>query len=126
MHGIGRLVKGVLIVIILGGWYRIGLANDISKVASQPDIEQGREIYQIHCLECHGEHGRGDGPHATTLAPRPGNLVSAAISSKTDDELFAVISKGVPRTAMNGWEDQLSLDDRRNVVAYIRSLVHFQ
>ena len=101
-------------------------AEDFVEVASQPDIDQGRDIYHTHCLECHGVNGHGDGPRATTLAPRPGNLISAATSSKTDEELLAVITKGVSRTAMNGWEDQLSLDDRRNVLAYVRSLVHFQ
>ena len=106
-------------------WSNLASAEDMIEVSSQPDIDQGREIYQAHCLECHGIQGHGDGPRATTLAPRPGNLVSAGTSSKTDDELLAVITKGVPRTSMKGWEDQLSLDDRRNVLAYVRSLVHF-
>lgn len=101
-------------------------AEDMIEVSSQPDIDQGREIYQTHCLECHGVQGHGDGPRATMLAPRPGNLISAATSSKTDDELLAIITKGVPRTSMQGWNDRLSLDDRRNALAYIRSLVHFQ
>jgi mono/diheme cytochrome c family protein len=100
-------------------------AEDRVEVVSQPDIDQGRDIYQIHCLECHGIKGHGDGPRATTLAPRPGNLVSAATSSKTDEELLAIITNGVPRTSMQGWKDHLSLDDRRNVLAYVRSLVHF-
>ena len=107
-------------------WGHLAGADDLVEVASQPDMDQGQEIYQAHCLECHGVKGHGDGPRATTLAPRPGNLISAATSSKTDEELLAVITKGVPRTAMNGWENQLSLDDRRNVLAYIRLLVHFQ
>jgi mono/diheme cytochrome c family protein len=106
-------------------WSNLASAEDMIEVSSQPDIDQGREIYQAHCLECHGIQGHGDGPRATTLAPRPGNLVSAGTSSKTDDELFAVITKGIPRTSMKGWEDQLSLDDRHNVLAYVRSLVHF-
>jgi mono/diheme cytochrome c family protein len=106
-------------------WSNLASAEDMIEVSSQPDIDQGREIYQAHCLECHGIQGHGDGPRATTLAPRPGNLVSAGTSSKTDDELLAVITKGVPRTSMKGWEDQLALDDRRNVLAYVRSLVHF-
>ena len=101
-------------------------AEDMIEVSSQPDIDQGREIYQTHCLECHGVQGHGDGPRATTLAPRPGNLVSAATSSKTDDELLVIITNGVPRTSMQGWNDRLSLDDRRNALAYIRSLVDFQ
>lgn len=106
-------------------WSNFAGAEDNVEVSSQPDIDQGREIYQSHCLECHGVKGHGDGPRAVTLAPRPGNLVSAATTSRTDDELFAVITNGVPRTSMEGWEATLSLDDRRNVLAYVRSLVHF-
>ena len=73
-----------------------------------------------------GEEGRGDGPRAAMLAPRPGNLVSAATSVKTDEELLEILAKGVPRTAMNGWSQQLSDDERRHLLAYIRTLVHFQ
>ena len=107
-------------------WNNLAGAQDMIEVSSQPDIDQGRKIYETHCLECHGVQGHGDGPRATTLAPRPGNLISAATSSKTDDELLAIITNGVPRTSMQGWNDRLSLDDRRNALAYIRSLVHFQ
>ena len=100
--------------------------NEALEIASQPDIEQGRDIYRIHCQECHGAEGRGDGPRAPMLAPRPGNLVSAATSTKTDEELLDILAGGVPRTAMRGWSDQLSSDERHNVLAYVRSLVHFQ
>jgi mono/diheme cytochrome c family protein len=100
--------------------------NEAMDIVSQPDLEQGRHLYRIYCMECHGVEGRGDGPRAPMLAPRPGNLVSAATSTKTDEELLAILAQGVPRTAMRGWKDQLSEDERRNVLAYIRSLVHFQ
>ena len=106
--------------------YGLAYSQDPLEIASQPDIEQGRDIYRIHCQECHGTEGHGDGPRAPMLAPRPGNLVSAATSAKTDEELLAILAVGVPRTAMRGWRDQLSNDERRNVLAYVRSLVHFQ
>lgn len=98
-------------------------------VAAEPesgDVEKGQKIYQTYCVECHGEEGRGDGPRASSLAPRPGNLVSAATSTKTDRELLRKITKGVPRTAMRGWKDQLTEEDRLNVLAFVRSLVRFQ
>lgn len=101
-------------------------AQEFREVTSQPDIDQGQKIYQAHCAECHGSGGHGDGPRAALLAPRPGNLVSAGTSAKTDAELLAIITRGVPRTAMQGWEEELSENDRRNVLAYIRSLVDFQ
>ena len=91
-----------------------------------PDLKKGQEIYKKYCVECHGEQGRGDGPRASTLAPRPGNLISAGTSAKTDRELLRTITNGVARTAMRGWKDQLTEEDRLNVLAFIRSLVHFQ
>ena len=107
----------------LYGW---AYSNEPLEIASQPDVEQGRDIYRIHCQECHGAEGRGDGPRAPMLAPRPGNLVSAAISAKTDEELLTILAQGVPRTAMEGWNERLSDNEQRNVLAYVRSLVQFK
>ena len=119
--GIGVLILlNGLIISVLGAFYESGA------VGAQPGGEQGRDLYRIHCLECHGAEGRADGPRAALLAPRPGNLVSAATSAKTDAELFEIIAEGVLRTAMSGWSHQLSADERRNILAYIRTLVHFQ
>lgn len=88
-------------------------------------LEEGRTIYQRHCADCHGPEGRGDGQQATSLSPRPGNLVSAQTSAKSDQELLKIINKGRPRTAMAGWSDKLSPDEQAAVLAYIRSLVKF-
>ena len=121
-----RLWMGALFLI--NGLVLSGLADshELMNLGAQPSIQQGRDLYRIHCLECHGAEGRGDGPRAALLAPRPGNLVSAATSTKTDEELREILAKGVPRTAMRGWSDHLSEDERRNVLAYVRTLVHFQ
>jgi mono/diheme cytochrome c family protein len=89
------------------------------------DLEQGRALYQRHCAGCHGLEGRGDGEQATSLSPRPGNLISAQTSAKSDQELLKIIAKGRPRTAMVGWEDHLSPENQAAVLAYIRSLVKF-
>ncbi len=90
-----------------------------------PTLEQGRAIYEHHCTDCHGPEGRGDGKQAISLSPRPGNLISAHTSAKTDQDLLKIIANGRPRTAMEGWQDRLSDDERRAVLAYIRSLVRF-
>jgi mono/diheme cytochrome c family protein len=89
------------------------------------DLEQGRAIYERHCADCHGPEGRGDGRLAISLSPRPGNLVSAQTSAKSDQELLKIIAKGRPRTAMGGWDDRLSQEDQVAVLAYIRSMVKF-
>jgi mono/diheme cytochrome c family protein len=89
------------------------------------DIDRGRRIYEQRCLECHGPQGRGDGVKAPFLSPRPGNLVSAATAAKSDKDLLKVIANGRPRTAMPAWKDDLSEEEQRDVLRYIRSLVQF-
>lgn len=90
-----------------------------------PTTDAGRRLYEQHCLECHGPQGRGDGVKAAFLSPRPGNLISAATSAKSDKDLLKIIDQGRPRTAMPAWKDRLSGEEQREVLRYIRSLVHF-
>ena len=88
-------------------------------------LDRGHTIYREHCMECHGTTGKGDGVKAPFLSPRPGNLVSAATSAKTDKELLRTIAQGKPRTAMPAWQDVLPIEDQQAVLQYIRSLVRF-
>jgi mono/diheme cytochrome c family protein len=104
----------------------LGIA--LVSVAASPDQTawgRGRVIYEQRCLDCHGPEGRGDGIKALSLSPRPGNLVSAATSAKSDQDLLKIIANGRPRTGMPAWKDELSDEEQRNVLVYIRSLVRF-
>lgn len=103
----------------------VGLACVSFAAASLPDLERGKAIYEQRCLECHGAQGKGDGVKAPFLSPRPGNLVSAATSAKSDQDLLKIIANGRPRTAMPAWRDVLSEEECRQVLHYIRSLVSF-
>ena len=88
-------------------------------------LDRGQLIYREHCMECHGEAGKGDGPKAPFLSPRPGNLVSASTSAKTDTELLRTIAQGKPHTAMPAWQDRLAVEDQQAALHYIRFLVRF-
>jgi mono/diheme cytochrome c family protein len=88
-------------------------------------LNRGLTIYREHCMECHGATGKGDGPKAPFLSPRPGNLISAATSAKTDKELLRTIAQGKPLTAMPAWKDALPAEDQQAVLQYIRSLIQF-
>jgi mono/diheme cytochrome c family protein len=100
-----------------------GLAGGAPSLRGNPD--EGRLIFEDRCASCHGRQGRGDGPQAPYLSPRPASLISAGTSVKSDAELLAVIAEGKARTAMPAWKDLLTEEQRRDVLAYIRTLVRF-
>ena len=83
-------------------------------------IARGRELYEAQCASCHGLAGRGDGPLAATLRPRPADFRVHMAAGHTDGELFTWLSKGVPGTAMPPFEAQLPETDRWHLVNYIR------
>ena len=89
------------------------------------ELDRGRYLYHEHCVDCHGATGKGDGSKSPFLSPRPGNLISAATSAKTDKELLRLIAQGKSRTAMPAWQDVLPADDQQAVLQYIRSLIRF-
>ena len=83
-------------------------------------IARGRELYEQQCVSCHGLSGRGDGPLAASLRPRPADFRVHMAAGHTDGELFTWLSKGVPGTAMPPFEEQISETDRWHLVNYIR------
>jgi len=120
-----HLLSSLPVFIVHFAWI-ISAAPAIASPASTEALERGRAIYEGQCASCHGPQGRGDGPEAPFLSPRPASLISAGTSIKTDAELLAVIVKGKPRTAMPAWKDRLTDEQLHEVLAYIRSLVRFQ
>jgi len=48
-------------------------------VAVDPVLaELGAPVFERHCASCHGPGGRGDGPVAPALSPRPADLTTIA------------------------------------------------
>jgi DMSO reductase family type II enzyme heme b subunit len=92
------------------------------------DVEKGKATYTKRCLACHGEKGDGQGPVAEFLDPRPRDFVAAAYKFRTtasgeaptDEDLFRVVTNGIPGTAMSGWTI-LSETERRQVIAYLKT-----
>lgn len=120
-------MKGsVCLLILVGSTMTIGLIGLSFAISPAPSmLEQGRAIYEQRCLNCHGPEGRGDGTRAISLSPRPGNLISAHTSAKSDQDLLKIIANGRSRTAMPAWKDRLSEDEQQAVLTYMRSLVKF-
>ncbi len=78
----------------------------------------GAELWLDHCAGCHGAEGRGDGPAAAWLRPRPPDLTLRELTSaRVADALW----NGVQGTSMPAWRDQPP-SALAELVAVVRSL----
>ena len=80
--------------------------------------QDGRTLYHLHCADCHGIEGKGDGPGARDLEQDPGDL-SKPINA-TDAELVAYVSKG--SGDMPGFGNKLTAEELGALVGYVRLL----
>jgi mono/diheme cytochrome c family protein len=83
-------------------------------------IKSGEKTFQSLCWTCHGKNGKGDGPVAPTLTPKPGILSSEIIQSQSDGAIFWKISEG--RGVMSTYKGSLTTKQRWELVNYIRTL----
>ncbi len=91
------------------------------------DPDQGAHWFSFYCVHCHGWNGKGDGPTAAPLDPRPRNLTNGEYANYISNlDLFAVIKGGGKARnlseAMPPWGNIMQDQDIWNTVAFIRSL----
>src|SRR5712692_3535137 len=95
-----------------------------------PGRPLGRRVYAERCAVCHGPDGRGNGPAAPSLIPRPRDFTLGQFKYKstplgeppTDADLTRVVTDGLPASAMPYWRDVLDTAAIRAVVAYVKTL----
>ena len=93
-------------------------------------IAHGKEVYERHCIGCHGVKGDGNGPAATfTHVQRPRNFTYGVFKFRltkgplpSDADLLRTITRGVRGTAMPAWfELPLRGSPRRDPVRQVRA-----
>jgi DMSO reductase family type II enzyme heme b subunit len=107
-----------------------GLLNDLgprAAFAQSGDVTLGKQVYEKRCAGCHGIGGKGDGPAAELLVPRPRDFTAGKFKIRTqvgplasDQDLLRVITEGMPGTSMPSWRS-LPEKERVAVVAYIKT-----
>jgi DMSO reductase family type II enzyme heme b subunit len=125
-----KVIRGGAVAAALSGAALLSLAGFTSRrVRQDASVERGREVYVRWCEGCHGDEGRGDGPAAGRLLPKPRDFVRALYQVRstatgelpTDADLHRVVDDGMPGTSMPGWAGSLSGRERDAVIAYIKT-----
>jgi len=96
--------------------------------ADEDDAARGMKLYEKHCAICHGVEGRGDGPAAYLLSPKPRDftrgefrLVTTTNGVPTDEDLRRVVRNGMPGSAMPPW-DRLPDADMKLLVRTVKRI----
>jgi mono/diheme cytochrome c family protein len=83
-------------------------------------LERGRERFNIYCMPCHGELGDGNGMVAQRGYLHPPSFHDERLWQAPAGHFFDVITNGLG--GMPDYSQQIPVDDRWKIVAYIRAL----
>lgn len=82
-------------------------------------IANGKDLYGTICFLCHGPEGKGDGPQAPALTPKPADFTSIKVQQQSDGELFWKITNGRPPMMSFA---HFTEEQRWSLVAYLRDI----
>ena len=96
----------------------------------RPEASLGEQVFARRCAVCHGPDGRGNGPAAPSMIPRPRDFTLSLFKYKstprfdppTDDDLRRVVGNGLAASAMPGFADLLTDGEISAVVDEIKRL----
>lgn len=88
----------------------------------------GQQVYARHCQVCHGPDGRGNGPAAPSLVPRPRDFTAGQFKYKStaagqppsDADLRRTVLEGLNASAMPYWKDLLDDAEIDAVMQYVK------
>ena len=84
------------------------------------DAQVGEELYTRHCVACHGEKGRGDGPLADSMVADIPDL-QRVLDPDRRDELARVLLRG--KGAMPGFEASFDKVAAVKLMKYLEDIV---
>jgi len=86
---------------------------------------RGAKVYKEYCVQCHGPKGKGDGPGAKGLDPKPAVHADLPLADYPEDYLYNLVyygGKSVGKSPnMPDWGLTLPEQSVADVIAYVRS-----
>ena len=105
-----------------GALYYAATAEQSTQTANVPrDAARGQQLYATFCLVCHGAQGKGAGT-ITDDFPRPPDITQAVYQQRPDGFFFHRITFGTVTEIMPGYGHALDVEERWQIVYYLRVL----
>jgi cytochrome c oxidase cbb3-type subunit 2 len=90
---------------------------------TQRSLLHGKQVYITNCVGCHGYSGKGDGPAAAFLEPKPFNFTNADVQKQhSEGQYYHFLLFGLPGSAMPAWGDYLTVQDIWDVINFVRTI----
>ncbi|HXZ43897.1 MAG TPA: cytochrome c [archaeon] len=103
------------------------IALAVGSVIAAGDLAKGKASFDQICASCHGTSGKGDGPAAAALSPKPRDLTDKNyVGGLKDDYIKKLVKEGGQAVGksplMPPMGSALKDTDIENIIAYVRSL----
>ena len=86
-------------------------------------VANGVTLFAANCVACHGPQAKGNGVRAKELAKQPVDLLTEPHTAlHTAGDFFHWLTYGIPGTGMPEFSDELSEEDRWDVVNFLHAL----
>jgi len=106
----------------------LSLPAGAADMGSDAQREEGKQLYDKYCSQCHALTGDGQGYATPRLKPEPRDFTSGKYKFRTtpsgmlptDADLIRVIKEGLPYTSMPGWP-MFSDAQIQNIVYHLKT-----
>ncbi|RME43111.1 MAG: cytochrome c [Chloroflexi bacterium] len=106
------------------GAVAVGDQVPVNPVPADPvSLQRGQVLFSLHCAQCHGDAGKGDGPITEFWGEetnRPADLTDVRFTTQPDGALYLTLTQGFG--AMPALAENLTPRQRWDVINYVRTL----
>lgn len=124
------IVAAFLFIAACGGGAENAAVNDAgnestpaptAEATKSPDeLAIGKSKYQEYCVKCHKEDGTGGEVEIEGRKINAEDFTTEKMKGEPDEEYIEYMVKGIPDEGMPSFKDELSEEEMKAVVKYIR------